>query len=69
MAVFFNSDPTERKSRKYIQLALEAKNKKQNFHLFFLIRKSGKYAGSTRFYDINLNKTFYWVILGTEEAF
>ncbi|MFT5253107.1 MAG: RimJ/RimL family protein N-acetyltransferase [Flavobacteriales bacterium] len=39
---------------KYIQLALEAKNKKIEFPLIIFDKKSGKYAGSTRFYDINL---------------
>jgi hypothetical protein len=48
MAVFL-IQTNGRKSRKYIQLALELKTKKQNFHLLFLIKKSGKYAGSTRF--------------------
>lgn len=39
---------------KYIQLALEAKNKKTEFPFIVFDKKSGKYAGSTRFYDINL---------------
>ena len=38
----------------YIQLALKAKAKKTDFPFIVLDKKSGKYAGSTRFYDINL---------------
>ena len=40
---------------KYIQLALEAKDKKTEFPFIVFDKKSGKYAGSTRFYDINLS--------------
>ena len=38
----------------YIQLALKAKANKTDFPFIVLDKKSGKYAGSTRFYDINL---------------
>lgn len=37
----------------YIQLALKAKANKTDFPFIVLDKKSGKYAGSTRFYDIN----------------
>jgi RimJ/RimL family protein N-acetyltransferase len=37
----------------YIQLALEAKAKQTEFPFVVFDKKSGKYAGSTRFYDIN----------------
>ena len=40
---------------KYIQLALKAKDKKTEFPFIVFDKKSGKYAGSTRFYDINLS--------------
>ena len=39
----------------YIQLALEAKAKQTEFPFVVFDKKSGKYAGSTRFYDINFN--------------
>ncbi len=39
----------------YIQLALEAKVKQTEFPFIVLDKKSGKYAGSTRFYDINFD--------------
>jgi RimJ/RimL family protein N-acetyltransferase len=38
----------------YIQIALQAKENKTEFPFIVLDKKSGKYAGSTRFYDINL---------------
>jgi RimJ/RimL family protein N-acetyltransferase len=38
----------------YIQLALEAKENKTEYPFIIFDKKSGKYAGSTRFYDINL---------------
>jgi RimJ/RimL family protein N-acetyltransferase len=38
----------------YIQIALQAKENKIEFPFIVLDKKSGKYAGSTRFYDINL---------------
>jgi RimJ/RimL family protein N-acetyltransferase len=37
----------------YIQLALEAKTKQTEFPFVVFDKKSGKFAGSTRFYDIN----------------
>jgi RimJ/RimL family protein N-acetyltransferase len=39
----------------YIQIALEAKAKGTEFSFIVLDKKSGKYAGSTRFYDIHIN--------------
>ena len=39
----------------YIQLALEAKSSGIEFPFIVFDKKSGKYAGSTRFYDINFN--------------
>ena len=39
----------------YIQIAIEAKAKGTEFPFIVLDKKSGKYAGSTRFYDINFN--------------
>ena len=39
---------------KYIQLALKAKENNTEFPFIVFDKKSGKYAGSTRFYDINL---------------
>jgi RimJ/RimL family protein N-acetyltransferase len=39
----------------YIRLALEAKTKQTEFPFVVFDKKSGKYAGSTRFYDINFN--------------
>ncbi len=39
----------------YIALALKAKENKIEFPFIVFDKKSGKYAGSTRFYDINLN--------------
>jgi len=38
----------------YIQIALKAKENKTEFPFIVFDKKSGKYAGSTRFYDINL---------------
>ena len=39
---------------KYIQIALKAKESKTEFPFIVFDKKSGKYAGSTRFYDMNL---------------
>lgn len=39
----------------YIQIAIEAKAKGTEFPFIVWDKKSGKYAGSTRFYDINFN--------------
>jgi RimJ/RimL family protein N-acetyltransferase len=39
----------------YLQLALRAKQNKTEFPFIVFDKKSGKYAGSTRFYDINLD--------------
>lgn len=38
----------------YIQLALKARENKTEYPFIVFDKKSGKYAGSTRFYDINL---------------
>lgn len=38
----------------YIQLAIKAKENKTEFPFIVFDKKAGKYAGSTRFYDINL---------------
>ncbi|WP_264565137.1 GNAT family N-acetyltransferase [Flavobacterium sp. N3904] len=38
----------------YIQLALKAKENNTEFPFIVFDKRSGKYAGSTRFYDINL---------------
>jgi RimJ/RimL family protein N-acetyltransferase len=38
----------------YIQLAIKARENKTDFPFIVFDKKSGKYAGSTRFYDINL---------------
>jgi RimJ/RimL family protein N-acetyltransferase len=38
----------------YIKLALKAKENNTEFPFIVFDKKSGKYAGSTRFYDINL---------------
>jgi RimJ/RimL family protein N-acetyltransferase len=38
----------------YIQIAIKAKENKTEFPFIVLDKKSGKYAGSTRFYDINM---------------
>ena len=38
----------------YIQIALKNKENKTEFPFIVYDKKSGKYAGSTRFYDINL---------------
>lgn len=38
----------------YIQIALKAKENKTEFPFIVFDKNSGKYAGSTRFYDINL---------------
>jgi RimJ/RimL family protein N-acetyltransferase len=40
---------------KYIQMALKARENKTEFPFIVFDKKSGKYAGSTRFYDINLD--------------
>jgi RimJ/RimL family protein N-acetyltransferase len=37
----------------YIQIALKAKENKTEFPFIVFDKKSGKYAGSTRFYDVN----------------
>jgi RimJ/RimL family protein N-acetyltransferase len=37
----------------YIQIALKARENKTEFPFIVFDKKSGKYAGSTRFYDIN----------------
>ena len=39
----------------YIHLALKARNNKTEFPFIVFDKKSGKYAGSTRFYDMNLD--------------
>jgi RimJ/RimL family protein N-acetyltransferase len=39
----------------YIKLALKAKENKTEFPFIVFDKKSGKYAGSTRFYDISLS--------------
>ncbi len=39
----------------YIQIALAARNNKTEFPFIVFDKKSGKYAGSTRFYDINFD--------------
>ncbi|WP_367754538.1 GNAT family N-acetyltransferase [Flavobacterium sp. WC2430] len=38
----------------YIQLAVKGRENKNQFPFIVFDKKSGKYAGSTRFYDINL---------------
>jgi RimJ/RimL family protein N-acetyltransferase len=38
----------------YIQIALKARENKTEFPFIVFDKKTGKYAGSTRFYDINL---------------
>lgn len=38
----------------YIQLAIKARESEKEFPFIVLDKKTGKYAGSTRFYDINL---------------
>jgi RimJ/RimL family protein N-acetyltransferase len=38
----------------YIQLAVKARENKTEYPFIVFDKKSGKYAGSTRFYDINL---------------
>lgn len=48
--------------KNYIQLALKARENKTEFPFVVFDKKSGKYAGSTRFYDINM--TFKTVQLG-----
>jgi RimJ/RimL family protein N-acetyltransferase len=40
---------------KYIQIALKAKENGTEFPFLVFDKRSGKYAGSTRFYDINLD--------------
>lgn len=40
--------------KNYIQIALNARENKTEFPFIVLDKKSGKYAGSTRFYDINM---------------
>lgn len=39
---------------KYIQIALKARENRKEFPFIVFDKKSGEYAGSTRFYDINL---------------
>ena len=39
----------------YIQIALKARDNKTEFPFIVFDKKSGKYAGSTRFYDMNLD--------------
>ena len=39
---------------KYIQIALKAKENEKEFPFIVFDKRSGKYAGSTRFYDMNL---------------
>jgi RimJ/RimL family protein N-acetyltransferase len=39
----------------YIQIALEAKEEKSQFPFIVFDKSTGKYAGSTRFYDIQLS--------------
>lgn len=39
----------------YMQIALKAKANKTEFPFIVFDKKTGKYAGSTRFYDINLS--------------
>ncbi|MDR6843691.1 GNAT family protein [Flavobacterium granuli] len=39
---------------KYIQIALKARENQTEFPFIVMDKKSGKYAGSTRFYDINM---------------
>lgn len=39
----------------YIQLAVKARDNKTEFPFIVYDKKSGKYAGSTRFYDINFS--------------
>jgi RimJ/RimL family protein N-acetyltransferase len=46
----------------YIQIALKARENKTEFPFIVFDKKSGKYAGSTRFYDINF--TFKTLQLG-----
>lgn len=40
---------------KYIQLAIKARDNKTEFPFIVFDKKLGKYAGSTRFYDINFD--------------
>ena len=46
----------------YIQLAVKGRENKNQFPFIIFDKKSGKYAGSTRFYDINLE--FKTLLLG-----
>jgi RimJ/RimL family protein N-acetyltransferase len=46
----------------YIQLAIVARENKTQFPFIVFDKKLGKYAGSTRFYDINLE--FKTLLLG-----
>lgn len=46
----------------YIQLAVKARESRTQFTFIVFDKKSGKYAGSTRFYDINLD--FKTLLLG-----
>ena len=49
----------------YIQLALKAKETQKEFPFIVYDKQSEKYAGSTRFYDINFEfKTRNWATLG-----
>ncbi|SEF81033.1 GNAT family N-acetyltransferase [Flavobacterium urumqiense] len=41
--------------KNYIQIALKVKENKTEFPFIVFDKKSGKYAGSTRFYDISLS--------------
>ena len=41
--------------KNYMQIALKARENKNEFPFIVLDKQSGKYAGSTRFYDINLS--------------
>ncbi len=52
--IFFNNRCRGRGPRKLFNIALEATEQVRNIHLLFLINKANKYAGSTRFYDINI---------------
>lgn len=46
----------------YIQLAVKARENKTQFPFIVFDKKMGKYAGSTRFYDINLD--YKTILLG-----
>jgi RimJ/RimL family protein N-acetyltransferase len=53
---------TEKNLTNYIQLAIVARENKTQFPFIVFDKKLGKYAGSTRFYDINLE--FKTLLLG-----